>query len=67
MVTYFTTAEATIKAANQAKSENFETYIEERSYQCDCGESSAYYLIDEKTLNTLQVFVECEACHFQYE
>lgn len=62
METYLTTQEETIKAAEQAKAGTFGTYIEKRSYQCACGESFACYLINEKTLDTLETFVHCEAC-----
>jgi len=63
METYLTTQKTTIEAAEQAKAENFETYIKKGSYKCACGESFACYLIDEKTLNTLAIFIHCEACH----
>ena len=63
METYLTTQEATIEAAKKAEAEFFGTYIKKGSYKCDCGESFACYLIDEKTLNTLEVFVYCEDCH----
>jgi hypothetical protein len=66
METYLKTQEATIKAAEQAMSENFQTYIKKGRFLCDCGESFACYLIDENTLNTLEIFVYCEACHNQY-
>ena len=63
METYLTTTESAIEAAEQAKLENAGTYIKKGSYQCACGESFACYLIDEKTLNTLEIFVDCEVCH----
>lgn len=63
MENYLATYEATIEAAEKAQSENFDTYIKKDSYQCACGESFACYLIDEKTLNTLEIFVNCESCH----
>lgn len=63
MKTYLTNQELTIEVAEQAKSENFGTYIKMDSCQCDCGESFACYLIDEITLNTLEIFICCEACH----
>jgi len=63
METYLTTQERTIEAAEQAKLANYGTYIKKCSFRCDCGESFACYLIDEKTLNTLEMFVYCEACH----
>ena len=63
METYLTTQEAPIEAAEQAKAEHLGTYINKGSYICACGESFACYLIDEKTLNTLEIFVYCEACH----
>lgn len=67
MKTYLTTQEATIEASEQAKTENFGTYIKKGSYQCACGESFACYLIDEKTLNTLETFIYCEACNSEID
>ena len=63
MKTYLTTQQATIEAAKQAKAESIETYIKKGSYQCDCGESFACFLIDENSLNTLEIFVNCESCN----
>jgi len=63
MITYLTTQQATIEAAEQAKKENFETYILKSNFFCPCGESFACHLTDAKTLNTLQIFVNCEVCH----
>jgi len=66
METYLLTQEETIEAAEQAKLANRGTYIKKGSFRCDCGESCSYYLIDEKTLNTIETFVYCEACHNEY-
>ena len=63
MTNYFTTQESTIKAAEEAKSENFGTIVKKGSTQCACGESFACFLVDENTNNTLEEFVCCEACH----
>ena len=63
METYLTTQDATIAAAEKAKKDNHGTYIKRGSFRCGCGESFACYLIDEKTLNILETFVNCEACH----
>jgi hypothetical protein len=61
---YYDTQEETMNAANQARLENSNTHTKKSSIQCDCGESFAVFLIDDDTLNTLQTFVECEACNF---
>ena len=63
MVTYYTTQEAAIKAAQEAKRDTYNTFVKHSSYQCCCGESFACYLIDRDTLNTLEMFVHCEYCH----
>ena len=60
---YFNTQEETVNAANEAKENNVDTYTKKGSVQCDCGESFAVFLIDEKTLNILEEFVYCEACN----
>jgi len=63
MITYLTTQELTEKAADQAREENNGTHTKKGSVQCDCGESFAVFLIDDNSLNIIEEFVYCEACH----
>jgi len=66
MESYYKTYEETNKAANQAKKDNYDTFLEKGIFQCDCGESFCLRLYDMNSLNLIEVFVECEACHNQY-
>lgn len=63
MITYLRDNQSAKVEAEKAKSENLNTYVECNSYQCTCGESAAARLIDSKTLNTLEIFVECQSCY----
>lgn len=63
---YYRTNDETKIAAKKAANENSDTILEYGSAECDCGESFAIRLIDMNSLNTLEVFVECEACANQY-
>ena len=67
MTTYFKTQKETINAANQALKENANIHVILSNFFCDCGESFACYLRHNKTLEDLEVFVYCEACHNKYE
>ena len=67
MTTYFKTQEETIEAANQAQKENANTHVVKSNFFCDCGESFACYLRHDETLEDIETFVYCEACHDEYE
>jgi len=65
MKLYFNTQEETITVANEAKENNPGTYTEKSSVQCDCGESFAVFLRDEKTLGIATEFIFCESCNLE--
>jgi DNA-directed RNA polymerase subunit M/transcription elongation factor TFIIS len=66
-ITYLTSQEVAEKAVIEAIHKHKNTHYSRGAYNCDCGESLAYYLISNKTDETLHIFVNCEACNLEYE
>ena len=66
MVFYYKTQQEAKEAANDLRSKNKGSYINESSYQCECGQSFAVHLYDRHHVK-IAIFVECEACHEKYK
>lgn len=62
METYFNTQKEALTEAELSQKQAPNSCLEKGSFQCACGESFSVNLIDEKTLENLGTFVECEHC-----
>ena len=67
MKKYFETFDETIEAARKLQKETPNSYIQQSSTICDCGESLACFVVDNDTNKDIGTFIECEACFNEYE